>query len=331
MNPSRSQPDRSISQRASAEAAAWVVRLQGPRRDTLLEKAWRAWIDEHPAHLFAWELASETWAASHSLPPDLTLPRIVHRNPQLRARRFVQIAAVLAVCTLAMLGWGWKHFGRSAVTTEVGEQRILNLADGTRVELNTNSRLIVQYHSNERRVILDAGEAFFAVAHETRPFVVYVGDRKIVALGTSFVVRRDEKSRTPLTITLIEGRVAVADAGSADEFGAASAPKVTMLKSGQRLAVRRDARMTVDFPAMEPVIGWMRGQVIFDKTPLSEAAADLNRYSTLQITMASSLANISIGGSFRVGESESFARAVAQSYHLRLVEREHEFHLEPME
>ena len=97
---------------------------------------------------------------------------------------------------------------------------------------------------------------------------------------------------------------------------------MTILKSGERLRMRTDGQTQVDLPPMDRATGWMRGQVIFDHTTLGEAVAELNRYgSPLRLFVTPSAAQIKVGGSFRIGDSESFARAVAETYNLSLTRR----------
>ena len=81
--------------------------------------------------------------------------------------------------------------------TGPAEQRTVELSDGTQVSLNANSRVVVQYDDRVRKVTLTSGEALFNVTkHQPRPFVVVIGDRKVIAMGTSFVVRREESAVT---------------------------------------------------------------------------------------------------------------------------------------
>jgi transmembrane sensor len=209
---------------------------------------------------------------------------------------------------------------------------MLNLDDGTRVELNTDTQLLVKYDHHTRTVVLKSGEAYFQVAHEHRPFMVFAGERKILALGTAFTVRRDGSSDEALTVTLIEGRVVVAPVNADPGLVPAPSPTVTLLNAGQRLRTRAHAKPTVDTPSIEKATGWMRGQLIFDHTPLREAAAEFSRYNKIKITVASpEAAEIPIGGIFRIGDSRSFARAVAASYDLQVTVNGDELVLEPMQ
>jgi transmembrane sensor len=93
-----------------------------------------------------------------------------------------------------------------------------------------------------------------------------------------------------------------------------------MLNTGQRLQISRHAKPAVDAPPIDKVTGWMRGQLIFDHTPLRDAAAEFSRYSNIRITVASpEVADIPIGGIFRIGDTNSFVDAVAKSHNLRIV------------
>jgi transmembrane sensor len=181
----------------------------------------------------------------------------------------------------------------------------------------------VKYDAQTRTVILESGEAYFQVARERRPFVVVAGERKILALGTAFTVRRDETADDPVTVTLIEGRVSVAPVDAMSSSSTTTSSEVKVLNPGERLRVRRHDAPKLDAPSMDKATGWMRGQLIFDHTPLREAVAEFNRYSSLKIKVATAqAAAIPVGGIFRIGDSKSFARAVAETYNLRLTLRD---------
>ena len=117
-----------------------------------------------------------------------------------------------------------------AVVTGVGEQRTLTLEDGTRIQLNTDTRAVVRYDERLRRVELEKGEAMFEVARRPDwPFVVTAGDRQIRALGTAFVVRREAEV---LAVTLVEGKVTVTP--TVDEQVPGPAPEAEYRQSGSR-------------------------------------------------------------------------------------------------
>jgi transmembrane sensor len=302
--------------RAQAEAAAWIALLHSSERNAEIEAGLKRWIEANPLHAAAWEAATDIWNETSNLPRRIPLPQAhPHRPP--RPPYFRPVLAMAIVLCLACGGLAAKYFLHPRVNTVVGEQRTLNLEDGTRVELNTDSHLVVKYDRQFRTVVLSSGEAYFQVAHESRPFVVIAGDRRVLALATAFTVRRDDAADNPLTVTLIEGRVAVEPVEVAD--ARVPPPKVEILSPGERLRVHRHAPATLDSPSIDKVTGWMRGQLIFDHTPLREAIAEFNRYSPLKIAVASSQAGaIPVGGIFRISDSKSFARAVAETYNLQM-------------
>ena len=317
--------------RAQAEAAAWISLLHSSERSPEVEAGLRRWIAADPLHARVWEVASDIWNDTSGLPRRIpALPRTLPSRARPTYRR--PILAVAALC-LVLASATLVHFLRSTVSTAIGEQRTLNLEDGTRVELNTDTHLAVKYDRKIRTVVLNSGEAYFQVAHEQRPFIVIAGERKILALGTAFTVRHDDTADDPVTVTLIEGRVAVAPVDeTAPPSGPSALPpnsEVKVLKPGQRLRERKHQPPALESLSIDKATGWMRGQLIFDHTPLREAAAEFNRYSTLKITVASTrAATLPVGGIFRISDSTSFARAVAETYNLRLVRSDDKLILE---
>ena len=209
-----------------------------------------------------------------------------------------------------------RHHG--LLTTGRGEQRTVTLSDGSRLDLNTDTRLRVRFNSNARQIIFDSGEAYFSVVHESRPFVVVLGDRAVTAVGTAFTVRRDQASGAT-AVTMIEGRVSVTS-----NMVALSSPRpnnddITSLHAGQRLQWVQFRPADLDSPSLEQATAWRGGQLIFDHTPLLEALAEFNRYSRTQIRLAApQLNSSSVGGRFRIEDGESFARAVAAAHHLHV-------------
>jgi len=313
--------EEAVLMRAQAEAAAWMSLLNAPQRSAATEQGLRRWIAASPLHARVWEVATDLWSETANLPR--RIPRSPARNHPKQWLRLPALALAL-VCLLTIAIFADRSF-RPTVATAVGEQRILNLDDGTRVELNTDSRLRIRFDAQARTVELLSGEVYFQVAHERRPFVVIAGQRKIVAVGTAFTVRRDDSSGDAVTVTMIEGRVAVSSANSQGARKEAPDAALQVLSAGQRLRARADGTAAVDTPSLDKATGWMRGQLIFDHTPLSEAAAEFNRYDSFKILVTSpDVGAIPIGGIFKIGDARSLARAVAQSHGLTVEARGHE-------
>lgn len=289
-----------------AEAAAWVARLRGPERDAATEAAFRRWLESDPAHAAAFDRATEIWQAiggAAALNPRKA------RSPE-RAR---VLAGLAAVVVLGGLG-GAYALRDPAYATHIGEQRSVRLTDGSRIVLNTDTKVVVRYTDGRRDIRLVRGEAQFDVAkNPDRPFVVTAEGQQVRALGTSFIVRDDGEA---IAVTLLEGKVAVTPAKTTP------AAKVVTLEPGQRLRTAPKAAPVVDRPKLEAVTAWRSGEILLDNTTLADAVAEMNRYSPKPLALESEeLGELRISGIFRSGESEAFARTISAQYQLAVIEQ----------
>jgi len=300
-----------------AEAGVWIARLHGDERGPNLEAGVRQWLEASPLNAQAFELATEVWDESQNLRRVVPLAVDVPVAPRRGPRFYLAVgAAVVAVVLIAALvGYQFP----AGVATGVGEQRMLTLSDGTRVYMNTATRIVVRYEKDARRIELKSGEALFAVAKRADwPFIVKVGDQQVRALGTSFVVRREDRR---LTVTLVEGKVTVASTEGEKTGGSSTAEKPFTLTSGQRLVFTPGRRALLDTPSLEKATAWRRGQVVLDDTPLGTAAAEMNRYSPLTLVIERrEAAELLVSGLFQAGDTYSFARAVAEAHGLTVAE-----------
>jgi transmembrane sensor len=308
--------------RIDAEAAAWIARLQSSDRCDATDDALRAWLYADGAHEEAFERATEIWGilpgaalvaangtTTSAVRPARAAP-VVRRSP-------VWGLALAACLLLVVLGGGagwWLMHRPLGYSTLVGEQKVATLKDGTRIALNTDTALAIDYEADVRRVRLDRGEAMFEVApNPQRPFIVTAGDRTVRAVGTSFIVRRTDSG---VVVTLIEGKVAINQIG-ATRSQPADAP--TLLRAGERLTVIPDAPSLIDQPSMEAATAWRRGQAVFADMPLSTAVAELNRYGGPRITIGDPrLASLRVSGVFATNDTAEFASAIAALHGLHV-------------
>jgi len=317
MNPSEFPSIQQSSAAIEAEAAAWLARLHGPNRTSKVDRGLRRWLNLSPEHQQAFERATEVWEKL----------ALVRRRPLERVADWERggvwltfgraVLATVLVVALTVAATAWYYSSNSVIATAVGEQRTLTLEDGSRVTLNTKTRLRVNYSKKFRRIDLQGGEALFEVAsNSNRPFIVMAGNREIKALGTSFVVRRGDFD---LTVTLVDGKVSVTPAGPI--HAPQEIQQAQVLAPGQRITFHRQLAPQLDTPRVDKVTAWEHGQVAFDDTPLTEALSEMNRYNQVPLTIANpEAAALRISGVFRATESVEFARAIARTYSLRVVE-----------
>lgn len=313
-----------------AEAVAWLTTLQdSDQRTPAAESAFREWMQADAGHARAFAHVTEVWDA---LPGALSPVGASARSPQSQPpqpqprRRYAMAASIAMVLSVAG-AWAW--YARDPVyETDVGQQETVSLSDGTRVALNTDSRLAVDFSDAERRVRLDRGEVLFDVAkNPDRPFVVEAGNERIRAVGTSFVVRRDGER---VSVTLLKGRVLVSHLG---QGAAGAALRPAMLTPGERLIVDParvqpaqavavpPASLAIDRPKLDSVTAWREGNVMFDDTPLAEAMQEINRYGGKPLQLSDPrLGSLRISGVFSVQDPVQFAQLAAELHNLKVVQ-----------
>lgn len=297
---------------AETEAAAWHARLGARNVSTATIEEFFAWRAA-PANAEAYRRVEKVWADTGLLADDPAIVAALDAAMSRRAgggrsdrrpRTLLGLAAVGAAVALAIGGWTWLQ-ARTVFATGVGEQRLVQLADGSSIRLDTASRIKVRFAGDRRLVDLERGQALFTVAHDpARPFIVEAGQAQVTAIGTVFDVRRDGKA---VRVTLVSGAVDVAPAGER---------AVRRMVAGQHVRVTSEDLTTrvADVPAET---SWTDGRIVFRDTPLRQAVAEVNRYLTAKIELdAASLDTVPVNGVFRTGDRDAFVSTAAQVFDL---------------
>ncbi len=307
LNTTQNQADR--------EAADWFAKLNSRAISTPALEAFYAWRRE-PANDAAYGRVEAIWEAGDRLQDHpstgLDVAAALKRGERRRKWRAWWRAAVLPLGGLAIAGAAAIYLVGAAQTTTyrtpVGEQRLMTLADGTRVRLDTDTELRVRLRDHERDVRLVHGQAFFDVAHDkARPFIVQADDAKVRALGTRFDVRlKGEEAH----VTLVEGAVEVTH----DQAGQV---RKWRLAPGQALVAGAPAAQprAVDVAS---ATSWTEGQLVFHATALSDAVTEVNRYSRTKVVLDDpALAGATVNGKFDTGDTQAFVAAVCDLFDLK--------------
>lgn len=198
-------------------------------------------------------------------------------------------------------------------STARGEIRLIPLADGSSVTLNTLSRVSVSFDAACRVVRLLDGEALFNVVFDAaRPFVIDAGDAIITALGSQFLV--SHLSAQPVKVLVRNGEVSIRhrNRGRATRLGANACASIA-----HDIALRPRAVTPAE---VSRELTWREGLLSFEDMPLSQAVAQFARYSDLRIVLADpALNNETVTGLFSANDPEGFARAVADTFAVRVV------------
>lgn len=186
-----------------------------------------------------------------------------------------------------------------------GENREIALEDGSRVFLNTNSKLTVLYTQDARNVEFD-GEAVFDIERDpSRPFVISSTNARTRVLGTRFNVNA---APAQTVVSVLSGVVEVSPLSATSTT---SIKPVTIL-AGQQVEVSNDENTlkVVDFD-VDRVTAWQRGLVKVENRPLIDVVNELNRYYPAQIKLASrDLHSIPVTGGFDLTDQKSAIQAL---------------------
>lgn len=296
-----------MRQEINAEAAAWLARLHSEERTPADLDGFQVWLDEDVRHRDTFETLTALWDASGEaeVKPPLHEP----------SRRKV-LAGTGAAAFAAVVG-GVVMLGRAKpekFETALGEQRRLVLSDGSHLTLDADTQVAVSMGEQRRSIELLKGRANFVVSKDPlRPFVVSAGSREVVAVGTAFDV---DRQGVRVSVTMVEGKVVVRQAG------ATGADRT--LVAGDRLRMgATPATFVQDRPEISAATAWQAGRAVFDNETLADAAAELNRYQSRQLVIEDpSVGALRISGSYQTGDSESFARSIAELLPVRVDERE---------
>jgi transmembrane sensor len=317
----------------SQVAADWALRQEeGPLSDTE-ERKFAAWLAEDPKHLAAYENA--LWALDATARHAGAAEIMEIRNAALAAqgdRRslwgwvtagLIAASVVAGLLILAhspaLLGVGTAKRvaersdpANSNYHTAIGERSSVELPDGSVATLDTDSELRVAYSAIERGVFLLKGQALFEVAKgKPIPFQVYAKSQRITAVGTVFNVRLDGDG---VKVSMVEGVVRVRDASRAMRATSDRMPPIreVTLSTGEMLMAEPARPLLVRATDVKQVASWRGGLLVFNDTRLSEAVAEINRYTSRPIAIAdSAVGDYRISGVFKSNDPEHFSRAMA--------------------
>ncbi len=246
------------------------------------------------------------------------------------------IAACVLVAIVAGLQWsGENSMPQNDIlryVTRIGEQKTIELSDGSVITLNTASQVLVDMTDNMRRVVMDRGEAWFNVARDPlRPFTVELEGRSISVLGTEFSVRRSAEG---FSLALLDGVVAIHRQGQEPEVDAPylKTEEGTTLEIDASVQRRISAGTVVFFDALkqqfsailDPQIqqrqSWRKGLLSFRGEPLVRVVEELNRYSAKPIQLeGSGLEGLKVFATFKIGQMALVMQGLENSVPVKVV------------
>jgi transmembrane sensor len=315
------------------QAADWLARRDARPWSDADKVAFEEWLAASPIHQveflrmeYAWEeslrlkaLGAGVQSSKAPRPGRWVLSglfragfgRRSNRMPAARGWRLPMALAAGVLIAAATAAWiAASHYG-GRYSTAVGRLELIAMTDGSLVTLNTDSVVRIVVSKTERKVDLQRGEAFFKVAKDpSRPFIVTVGEQRVIAVGTQFSVRREA---TDAQIVVTEGKVRI-ETGELTPLIPAASVSAGSVAHASRAGTSIQNRPLAQ---AEELISWRSGILVLHDMTLAEAAAEFNRYNARKIVIRDPLVGaMHISGSFRATNAEAFVRLLERGYPL---------------
>ncbi|HVW70476.1 MAG TPA: FecR family protein [Steroidobacteraceae bacterium] len=310
------------------EASRWFIEFRTGDVTESDRARFDEWLRRSPEHIQTYIEIAAGWAELPTSDPArcLDIPLLVQRAKQSHDENVVTLSAaplarpaqrrtplrtwtvLFAAASLAIVfALGIYFFEAGTYRTGVGEQRTVELADGTTIEMNALSTIRVRLSKSLRKVYLTDGQALFHVAKDpSRPFIVYSDGMTVRAVGTQFDVYRRSSGTT---VTVLEGQVAVS-APSAATDGTAPTTALSFLTAGDQITIPSDrSQKKAVKPKPADVVAataWVQKRLVFEETPLWAVAQEFNRYNTRRLVIAEpDLRSLEISGVYSSNDPDS--------------------------
>lgn len=316
------------------QASIWIARLDR-QLTSAEEKALRHWLAESDQHKTIFLEMAQLWDKMDSLSrlADLFQSPKPQKQNQF-ARYYAAVAASIAIVALALV----MNFGalinnpfskqqqltlvEAISETPVGQHNSMLLPDGSRLMVNTNSRVRVQYTADARLFFLERGELNIEVAKDkSRPLSVIANNKIVQAVGTAFNVRIHDDDQVELLVT--HGKVLVAQQAQenntaqvlpkrlpANSLAIAGGEKILLGSTGEHVAKINAADIAAE-------LSWREGNLVFRGETLEQALNEISRYTAIKFEFQDDqLKRQRIAGLFKAGDVEGLLVALDQNFHI---------------
>lgn len=308
-----------------ALAASWIERRDRADWTERDQAALDAWLAKSISHFLAYHRMANAWTRADRLAA-LRRPMSLPPLPQASiGNRSLVVQTAAAILALTILGGGALFLARPkdhTFATPIGGHKIVTLADGSSVELNTDTIVRTNLSANHRAAVFEKGEAYFQIAHDAaHPFKIAIGSRQITVLGTKFSIRKDQDA---IRVVLFDGRIqfasTIVDPNLTSPQSVVLRPGDVLVATARAISVTRKAKAD-----LANSLDWRRGLLVFNHTPLFDVASEYNRYNQQKIVIAdAATARLKMSGTMPTNDIAEFTSIARKVFGLRVRSNEDE-------
>jgi len=281
------------------QAIDWWVKLRDDQLDDRELDAFAEWLGQAPEHADAFAAAEQLFndmvSASTTPAPAETASQGVHapetakvvpiRRQAAKSAKPRWLAPAIGIAASWLLAVGLvmpkqahlfsDYF--SDYRTHTGELREIQLSDGSRLLMNTDSAVSVDFSADSRRIELHHGQVRFTVAKDAqRPFEVVADHLSVRALGTVFEVYQRDDAETRV---MVQEHAVAATLDGRDGRVEIAAGQQLNYKPGHPLPQPEAAKL-------DQATAWQQHRLLINDRPLPELIAELERYRLGRIFLA---------------------------------------------
>ena len=307
----------SVSEELSTQAAHWFVLLASGEASDDDRRRWQAWRAASTENESAWQLAEEAVGRFSEVPRALaaTASNILSNKPKRRRQFAKQLVLLCGFGVLVLSGYraSLNMDWTADAVTAVGEQRSLMLADGSRMVLDTDTAVDIEFSGRERLIRLRRGQVLIETSADTAPshrdFIVATREGRARALGTRFSVMQEAETTR---VTVLDSRVAIQPDRADSELA--------IVAAGDSL--RFDRNRILQTSALRPEeASWANGVLVVNEMGLAEFIAHLARYRSTPLQCSPEIAALQISGAFPLESTDRVLEALGRTLPVVVVDK----------
>ncbi|MND67282.1 fec operon regulator FecR [compost metagenome] len=291
------------------QAIHWMMRLRG-NGDAELHGACEHWRGLSAEHELAWQrvqqLDRELGQGLKALPgAGLVLDNAragLHRRQALKLLSGVAVGGAALWLTRDITPW---ERLTADLATATGERRSLDLADGTRLQLNTDSAVDIRFDAQQRLIELRRGEILVSSPAQGLPLRVRTDHGLLEARGSRFVLRQGKSASR---ISVLQGSVALSPASGLSR---------QVAEAGQNFDLSRAGVLAV--PQLDMEAGaWTDGLIVTRDMRLADFLAEVSRYRNGRLACAESIRDLRLSGVFRLDDTDKLLALLPRTLPVQL-------------
>lgn len=295
-----------ISKQSIKQACVWMARLladNATEQDYLACQAWRESAEENE---LAWQQVQQLQQRFRVVPDPETGSKLLRQHKVVSRRQFLSYGGI--GIGLGVVGTG--YFTSNLMTstdyaTKTGEIQNLALSDGTRLSINTSSRVDINFNVHKREILLHEGEIYIETAPHSTPFTVVSRQGRLHPLGTRFSVRQMDKQTR---LNVYQGRVQIQPAQS---------DTTTIIESGLG-ADFTQFNLLQDFASDTSSLAWTSHKLAVASMPLNVFIEELSRYRSGILRTSPELASLTVTGVFSLFDTDRILQQLTEILPVRL-------------